>query len=195
MDSKFFNIFVNLPTLETERLILRKLIYEDVDDIYEYAKIPKVSEYVLWYPHTSKFESLEYLNLVYEKYNHGEPAPWGIILKETGKLIGSIGFVKIDEKESVGEIGYVISPFYWNRGFATEAVRSVVQFGFAELELTKVTAHTITQNRASGRVLLRVGFNFDGTKHGYTEIKNKPVDIDFYSIQRNGYEKASGNFR
>ena len=195
MNPKIFNIFVDLPTIETERLILRKLIYEDVDDIYEYAKIPKVSEYVLWYPHASKFESLEYLNLVYEQYNHGKPGPWGIILQETGKLIGSIGFVKIDKKENTGEIGYVISPFYWNRGFATEAVRSVVQFGFAEMDLTKITAHTIAQNRASGRVLLRVGFNFDGTKHGYMEIKNKPADIDFYSIQRNGYEKASGNFR
>lgn len=195
MNSKFFDIFINIPSVETDRLLLRKLIYEDLDDIYEYAKIPKTSEFVMWYPHGSKFESLEYINLVYEKYNHGEPAPWGIVLKESGKLIGSIGFVKIDEKENSGEIGYVISPNYWNRGFATEAIRGVVQFGFATMDLEKITAHTITQNRASGRALLRVGFKFDGTKHGYTEIKNKPVDIDFYSILRSEYEKPNEVFR
>ncbi len=195
MDSKFFHIFVNLPSLKTERLLLRKLVYEDTDDIYEYAKIPKTSEYVLWYPHGSKYESLEYLNLIYEKYNHGEPSPWGIILNETGKLIGSIGYVKIDEKELTGEIGYVISPHFWNKGYATEAVRKVVEFGFEEMKLNKIVAHTITQNRASGRVLLRAGFTFDGTKHGYMEIKNKAVDIDFYSISKTEFEEIRDNLK
>lgn len=79
------------PTLETERLILRKLKISDDKDIFEYAKDPEVSRYVTWEPHKSIEDARAFINWNLERYNKGEIGEWAIELKETGRVIGSIG--------------------------------------------------------------------------------------------------------
>ena len=135
-DAKLFdNIFRNLPTIETNRLILRKLQYSDQDDIYAYANNPNVAKHVLWDAHKDKFDTIEFLDIILEAYSDNRAAPWGIELKENRKIIGTVGFVSFDSEIMEAEIGYALSEDYWNRGIISEAIKEVLRFGFEQLML------------------------------------------------------------
>ena len=175
------HIFIRLPTLETERLILRKLEYSDKSDIFEYAKNPEVAKYVLWEPHQEEIDTIAFLNIIYAAYNKNKASSWGIQLKENSKIIGTIGFAKWDKENKVGEIGYVLAQEYWGKGIITEAVKEILKFGFEQMELTKITAHCIAENIGSEKVLLKAGFKFDGLFPKSETIKGKLVDIKWFS--------------
>src|SRR5699024_4119450 len=102
-------IYRDLPTLYTERLILRKVMITDVNDMYVYASDKEVSKYVTWDTHQSVIDTKEYVNVLLEKYDNMQVAPWAIELKETGKMIGTIDFVSWQPNHRIAEIGYVIS--------------------------------------------------------------------------------------
>ena len=82
-----------MPTLETPRLRLRRLVISDAWDIYEYGKDERVAQYVLWDAYQSVGEARSYLRFMLRKYRFREPASWGIELKESGQIIETIGFM------------------------------------------------------------------------------------------------------
>ncbi len=174
--------FSNLPIIETERLILRKLLYSDKEDIFYYASKPEVAKYTLWYPHQSKVDTLEFLNIVYEGYRTNTPAPWGIELKAISKIIGTVGFVDWDKNNHKAEIGYALSQDYWNKGITTEAVRKVINFGFNKMELNRIEARCKRENVSSSRVLVKLGFTFEGILREQMLVKGKFEDMMIYSL-------------
>ena len=165
------NIFTNLPTLETERLILRKLLYSDKSDIFKYARNPEVTKYILWYPHQTEMDTLEFLNIVYEEYRKNRPASWGIETKETNKIIDTAGFVNWDEKNHKAEIGYVLSQDFWNNGLASEAVKEILKFGFENLDLNRIEARCNKSNVASSKLLEKLGFTFEGVLRALNDMQ------------------------
>jgi len=178
------HIFVNLPTLETERLFLRKLLYSDKKSIFEYAKNPQVALHVLWNAHQSEFDTLEFLNIVYDAYNNNQAAPWGIQLKTDNNIIGTAGFVSWNRKMKRAEIGYVLSVEHWNKGLIPEAVKEIINFGFEKMELEKIVSRCKPKNVASEKVLEKCGFSFDGLVKNQMIIKGKPEDMRMYTLPR-----------
>ena len=176
------HIFIRLPKLETNRLILRKLEYSDKSDIFEYAQNPNVAKYVLWEPHQDELDTLEFLNMVYASYNKNKAAPWGIQIKNDSKIIGTIGFIHwyIDKKEA--EVGYALAEKYWNNGFVTEALEKVLDFGFEKMNLNKITARCLPENSASIKVLEKSGFKFEDKSKMF--VKGKLTSINFYSLEK-----------
>lgn len=184
------NIFTNLPTIETERLRLRKLKYSDQKDIFVYAHNPKVAEHVLWEAHSNEFDTIQFLNLVYEAYNHNRAAPWGIEIKNGQNIIGTVGFVNYYPDKREAEIGYALSEKYWGKGLTTEAVGEVIKYGFEQMELNLITARCKLQNIPSYRVLEKCNFNFDGIIKNQLEIKGKLEDMRMYSLSKKEYENS-----
>ena len=176
------------PVLETERLILRKFTYDDLNDISEYASNPEITKYVQWEAHRSKTETLEFLNIVVEMYIKHRPAPWGIELKEEKKIIGTIGFTKFFPEDFGCEIGYTLSQSYWNRGIMTEALKKVLAYGFEVLDLNYIIAHCIVENEQSAKVLLKSGMNFVKTVRGDLMIKGNMVDIKLFSLSQKEFK-------
>jgi ribosomal-protein-alanine N-acetyltransferase len=181
------HIFSNLPTLETERLILRKLLYSDKKSIFSYAKNPIVAKHVLWNEHKSEFDTLEFLNIVYEAYNNNRAAPWGIQLKDSDGIIGTAGFVSFDEDKKKAEIGFVLSSEYWNQGLITEAVKRIIRFGFETMELKLIHSRCKPENSASCRVMEKCGFKFDGLMKSQMLIKGKAEDMKMYSLSEKAF--------
>ncbi|NMA05074.1 MAG: GNAT family N-acetyltransferase [Acholeplasmataceae bacterium] len=146
--------------IKTERLILRPWTLEDLDDFYNYAKVPGVGEMAGWPHHKSKEESLRILKIfITEKKTFA--------LEYEGKVIGSLGIEEYDENENpelnhkVGRsIGYVLSKDYWNQGLMTEAVKAVLDYCFKELKLDFLVASFYEYNIKSKRVLEKCGFKF-----------------------------------
>lgn len=176
------DIYGDLPTLETERLILRKVRELDIDDIFEYGADSEVSRYTTWVAHRSIEDTREFLSKILKAYEQKKIGPWGITLKESGKLIGTAGFNGWDLKQSRGELGYVLSRDYWKQGLMTEAVSRVIQFGFSEMKLVRIEARCNPENYGSFRVMEKCGMQFEGVLRRHILVKGKHEDVRMYSI-------------
>ncbi|KAB2334514.1 GNAT family N-acetyltransferase [Cytobacillus depressus] len=175
-------IFGNLPTLETERLLLRKITLEDVEDMYSYCSNEEVSKYVTWDTHQKLSDTKEFVEFALNQYENRKVAPWGIEYKENEKLIGTIDFVSWQVQHNVAEIGYIISQDYWGKGIATEAATEVIQFGFNHMNLVRIQARCFVENIGSERVMKKTGMSFEGIHRKGMFIKGKHQDLKMYSI-------------
>jgi ribosomal-protein-alanine N-acetyltransferase len=176
-----------IPLIETERLILRELSMDDVDDIYGYASIPEVSTFLLWYPHKSKQDSIDFINFAKNMFAKDISIIWGIELKEEKKLIGIFDLRTIQLINNCAEIGYVISNLYWNKGYISEAIQSIIKFCFNDLKLNRVEAHCDKENTGSARVMEKAGMKFEGTLREKLFVKEKYRSMKLYSILKSEY--------
>ena len=176
--------FFRMPQLGTDRLILRRMNMSDTADIFEYGRDPEVTRHVLWAPYRSPQEAKAYLRFILRQYRGGEPSSWGIVLRDSGKLIGTIGFMTWSETHRSAEVGYSLSRAYWNRGYTTEALREVIRFGFEEMGLNRIEAQHEVDNPASGRVMEKAGMRREGVLRGRLFNKGRFVDVVLYAILR-----------
>ncbi len=176
------SLFSNIPTLETERLILRRMRRTDADDMYAYAHREDVTTYLLWSPHPSKAYTSDYLRYIDQRYRIGEFYDWAVVEKESGRMIGTCGFTRFELPHRMGEIGYVLNPMYHQKGYATEAAKRVVEFGFTTLGLHRIEAKFMQGNEASLRVMERMGMTFEGYRRDGMLVKNKYRTIGICAI-------------
>lgn len=148
-------------TIETERLILRPFKSSDLEDLYEYASVDGVGEMAGWKHHESKEKSKEILDMFIT-----EDKVFAIVLKESGKVIGSLGVEKYGLEDRLTEfdgylgreIGYVLSKDYWGRGIMPEAVKTIIDYLFNVLNLDFLTCGYFDFNGQSKRVQEKCGF-------------------------------------
>lgn len=185
---EIYRVFSNIPTLNTERLTLRRMLVSDTDDMYEYARRESVTRYLTWNPHRSRDYTREYLQYIGTHYTIGDFFDWGVIHNGDDKFIGTCGFTRFDYNHNCGEIGYVLNPEYWGHGFADEAVREVMKFGFEVLGLNRIEAKFMEGNESSRRVMEKTGMTFEGYHRKSMLIKGEYKTIGVCSILRNEYE-------
>jgi [ribosomal protein S5]-alanine N-acetyltransferase len=176
------DIYSNLPVLETERLLLRKITPDDLEDMYSYCSNDDVAKYVTWSTHRSFADTKGFVDFVLNQYENGLIAPWGMEYKETGRLVGTIDFVSWQPHHRTAEIGYVISPEYWGKGLTPEASRELIRFGFEKMDLVRIQARCFVENIASQRVMEKVGMSFEGIIRNGMLVKGQHWDIKLYSI-------------
>lgn len=183
------SVFADLPVLRTERLTLRAMRASDDTDMYEYASDPRVTEYLLWDVHPDQFYTARYLDYVVRHYRTGEFTDWAVTVTETGKMIGTCGFTRIDMEHSVGEVGYVLNPAFWGKGIAAEAVRAVIEFGFERLALHRIEAKFMRGNERSLRVMEKCGMKFEGYRRESMRIKGRYSDIGYAAVLLKEFKK------
>lgn len=147
-----------LDTIETERLILREPRLSDAKDFYAYAKKSTIGYSAGWLPHVSLKESTEVLKDFIQKED-----VWAITIKPNDIMVGSIGLKVRDFEEAINricEIGYAIDDTFWNKGYVSEAVKSVINKAFNDYELAKILAGHDINNKASQKIILKNGFKF-----------------------------------
>ncbi len=179
--------FRTIPTLETSRLRLRKILPEDEEDMYEYSKDPETSKFLLWEPHNSRNFTRGHLKYLQAQYQKAAFFDWALVLKETGKMIGTCGFTEIYEREKRAEIGYVIAPAFHRQGFAPEALRRVMEYGFETLGLLSLSGRLMEDNKASEKVLLRLGFQRDERRKESIYKRGKKQRILTYTLTTEEY--------
>ncbi len=181
-------IFSNIPTINTERIILRRISIDDIDDMYEYSSDGNVTKYLTWSPHPDKEYTHEYINYLQSRYRTGDFYDWGIILRSENKMIGTCGFTRFDYVNNSAEIGYVLNSAYHGKGIAAEASAKVVEFGFKRLGLNRIECKYIIGNDASRRVMEKNGMTFEGVRREGMLIKGKYRDIGICSLLRSEYD-------
>lgn len=185
------DIYGNLPRLETERLILRKVTLGDADAMFAYASNDDVTRYVTWNTHQSVEESRGYIAMTVQNYEEGKIAPWAIEFKENGEMIGTVDFVGWRPEHQWAELGYVLNPAYWGRGIVPEAVGELMRLGFEEMELVRIQARCFQENEASERVMQKLGMTYEGTLRKMLNFKGRHWDLKMYSILKEEYERWS----
>ena len=184
MSPSIDELLAELPTLETERLLLRKITLADIDDIYAYASDPEVSKFMPWEAHQSQADTFEYLASVFKRYENHTPGPWGIVHKSHLKLIGTCAYHDWQRNDRRAEIGYVLSRSYWGQGYMAEAAHAIIAFGFREMGLNRIQAMCDVPNTSSARVMEKVGMRFDGVLREYFFEKGRYIDLKLFSILR-----------
>ena len=180
-------IFSHLPTILTPRLTLRPVRMSDAEDLYEYSRDPEVARHVLWDAHRSIHQTREYIRYLLRQYRSSAPSTFAIALRDTGKVIGTIGFMWIQTENRSAEVGYSLSRAHWNHGYMSEALRAVVEFGFTKLNLNRIEAQHECDNPASGHVMAHAGMKHEGTLRQRLYNKGRFVDVDVYAIIRSDF--------
>ena len=156
--------------LETDRLYLRPAREDDAELIFRrYGQDPQVSRYMSWTPHRSLDDTLEFLRRRIGANQEGKSAGYLIFSRDTGELLGDIGG---GIGESRIQFGYCLARDAWGHGFATEAALAFVAIASSEPSIWRVQAYCDVENRASARVLEKVGLTFEGTLRHYLVLPN-----------------------
>jgi [ribosomal protein S5]-alanine N-acetyltransferase len=184
MINKEFNPF---PVLETTRLILKKVDTEHLDQLFELLSNPEVAKFDYFYPVTSIKEVIKFIDRYREEVEQGEEITWAIVLKETNKLIGTCCLGDFDEYARRSEIGYSIIQSQWGKGYATEAVEVVIDFGFNNMNLNRIEATITPGNSGSVRVLKKLNFNQEGIVRERDFIKGKLEDGIIMALLKKEY--------
>ena len=184
-----FLFFHNLPVLDTPDLLLRKPERKDARDIYNYASDPEVARYVLWDPHRSIRDTRRFIGYLRRRIRSGYPSSWVVTLRNTGTVIGTIGFVSYSSEHRFAEIGYSFSREYWNHGYATQAFQAVIDAVFRSLPLNRLEAQHDVRNPSSGRVMQKCGLHQEGILRSRILNKGEYVDTILYAILRSDWEK------
>ncbi|AHV98806.1 GNAT family N-acetyltransferase [Paenibacillus sabinae] len=182
--------FEPFPELATKRATLRPIEYSDLNDIASYCTVPEVSRYTVWDVHKSIEDTKAFIDFVINRYATQKVGPWGIELKESGRIIGSCSFVSWDNNNRRAELGYVLSNQYWNQGIMTEVIRRIIEFGFKDLELIRIEARCLPSNLGSSKVMEKTGMKYEGILRRHIWAKNEFQDLAMYSIIRDDFESG-----
>lgn len=115
-----------------------------------------------------------------------------VTLRDSGHLIGGIG-LRIVEQHRHAELGYWLGVPYWGQGYATEAAREMLRYGFENLALQRIFATHFAQNLASGRVLRKLGMRYEGCQRAHFRKWDRFVDLELYGMLREEWPSRAEN--
>lgn len=176
-------------TITTDRLILRRFEYSDDDSMLRnWIADEKIQSMYSEPVYSTKEEVKELLDKYIGSYERPDYYRWAVIEKASGECIGQIAYFLVDSKNHFAEIEYCIGSEFQCRGYATEATKAVIAFGFDRINLHKVQICTKTINKPSRRVIEKCGFTYEGTLRDYFFMNGVYVGRHYFSILREEYE-------
>ncbi|MBT4034471.1 MAG: GNAT family N-acetyltransferase [Candidatus Marinimicrobia bacterium] len=170
------------PELNTERLILRGFQPTDAPHIQELAGAFEVAEMTLNIPHPYLDGMAEtWMSSHQSEYNSGNGVVFAMIELHSGKLVGAVGLT-VTKRFNRAELGYWVGKPFWEKGYATEASKALLKYGFEVIRLNKIHASHMTQNPASGRVMQKIGMESEGVLKQHALKWDQFVDLAIYGI-------------
>ncbi|MCW3789166.1 GNAT family N-acetyltransferase [Plebeiibacterium sediminum] len=183
---KIESIFGNMPVIETDRLILRKIEEKDIDDMFEYSSNPEVTKY-LSYLHTDRQEAADYVLNKINQYKAGTCMIWGIEYKANKKYIGACGYMHWDTNHHLAELAYTLNQKYWGKGIASEIMKVLIDFGFSEMKLNRIEAQCWVDNKNSFKLMERFNMHYEGILRNRYFLKGSFQDMKLYSLLKKEY--------
>jgi RimJ/RimL family protein N-acetyltransferase len=177
---------MNAPeTIQTERLNLRVPHLGDASAIFSaWTQDPEVTRYLTWKPHKHVSETEAFLERCLRVWEAGTNYPYVITFI---KQDAPIGMIEIHVKGFILEFGYVLARPHWGKGFMTEALRKLIEFGFSQPDIFRLQATCDVENIASAHVMENAAMVYEGMLRRYVlhpNISNTPRDVFLYAIVR-----------
>jgi len=177
-----------MPTLKTERLILRPFSLDDAKDVQRLAGEKDIAKTTLTIPHPYEDgKAEEWIGTHQKDFEDGTQVVFAIFEHKENKLIGAIGLSSIKSDFENAELGYWIGKDYWNKGYGTEAARAVLKYGFEVLALHRIHAHHFGSNLASGKIMQKLGMTYEGTMRQHIKKWDKFEDVVCFGILKSEF--------
>jgi len=172
----------------TERLLIREFRASDWRAVHADASDPETVRYLDWGPNTeSDTKKFVKLAISYRSERPRTHYELAVTLRATGELIGGCGIEKRPARKD-GVVGYCLNRAHWNKGCGTEATRALIEFGFTELDLHRISARVDSENIASGRVLEKAGMTLEGHLREDFPLRGGWRDTLIYGILKREWE-------
>lgn len=172
------NKLTDIPSLQTSRLLLREVISADAFDIFEITSDRQVTKYTFWNTHQSIEDTEKFISYL----KSPDIVAWAIVLKESEQVIGYCFFHSLNAAHRKAEIAFGISREYWSQGYATEAAREVINYGFTEGNLKRIEGTCMLDNLASSRVLEKLGMKFEKVIQNARQKNSVYYDLNLYIL-------------
>ena len=179
-----------LPDVETDRLYLRQRTSADAEDIFAYARLPEVSVPAGFPAVETLADELYYIEHIYPSNLAKEniPSGYGITLKGTDKVIGSIDFPHRHGDKTL-EIGYLLHPDYWGQGIVPEVGRAMLKVGFELLGLDKIIIICYDYNKQSQAVARKLGFTLETVSEEIQDPAGRTCRDETWGLLREEWER------
>ncbi|MEH2298344.1 MAG: GNAT family protein [Nostoc sp.] len=181
--SKDFSLS-SFPQLETERLFLRETTLQDAEAVFAILCDPGVTKFHDLDSFTSIKEASALIERRAKRLERGDGIRWGIARKQDNVLIGSCGFTWNPQEHDAAEVGYELASTFWKQGIMTEAVGSILQFGFQKMGLRFVVGQVMVDNIASKKLLEKLGFHSQGVLKQYGFFKGQFHDLEQFVLHK-----------
>ncbi|AMO85818.1 Putative ribosomal N-acetyltransferase YdaF [Solibacillus isronensis B3W22] len=177
--------------LETERLLLRPITFDDSDRIEELAGEYDVAKSTLNIPHPyPKGSASQFIESTQTAEQNNKIVMFAIINKETKLLIGLIN-LNLSISYQRGELAYWIGKEYWGNGYGTEAAKALLEYGFNQLKLNKIFAASFTSNTGSWKVMEKIGLKYEGTLKQHVSRFGQFYDLTYYGLLKDEFENIA----
>ncbi|MFF2753754.1 GNAT family N-acetyltransferase [Psychrobacillus sp. NPDC058041] len=183
------NTLKNFPHIETERFLLRPIEVKDADAVFHYFSKDEVTKYYDLDTFTNVDEAIQLIENWQKRFANNEGIRWGIATKNENKIIGSCGYHNWEKEHFKAEVGFEVTPEYWQQGVMTEILPLVMQYGFEEMGLYRIEALYDPENTASKKTLEKAGFIYEGTLRKSSFEKGRFCDAEICSILKEEYKK------
>lgn len=185
----------SLPTIHTDRLVLRPLKPEDAQALFAIFSDQEVMRYWNTAPWASLDDAQRFIQTSSEAMDAQESMTLGIAQKTTGALIGKCMLFNYEPGSKRAEIGFGIGRPHWGHGFVAEAGRALLAYGFDTLGLRRVEAEIDPKNVSSGKTLERLGFVQEGLLRQRWEINGVVSDSALYGLLANDHPAHDNSFK
>ncbi len=173
-----------MPVLQTKRLLLRPFVMADAPEVQRLADSYEIASTTVNIPHPYRDGVAEaWIDTHGPAFDRGESLHLAITLAAPGRLIGAIGLMGMDGEEAP-ELGYWVGVPWWNEGYCTEAGRALLTYAFNDLGIYRVFARHFRRNPASGRVMQKLGMQYEGCLRQHVLKWGVYEDVNLYGILR-----------
>ncbi len=174
--------------MKTERLIIREYKKKDINDLCRVFSQPQVYAMTCGIPRMcNSFWGEWWIGAVHLNARQHTAWEFGVFLRDSGQYIGNIGIINVDLQNKKGDVTYIIDGAFCGNGYATEAARRILEFGFSRLRLKRIGGTCMTINGASRRVMEKIGLCYEGTSRCSLYKDGVFYDIDNLSILDNEF--------
>ena len=180
-----------MPVLSTVRLVLRPFTPQDAAAVQQLAGDPAIAATTVAIPHPYEDGVAEaWIGTHQQIFEEDHGLVLAVTLKAVRQLIGAISLLSLDRPSRRAELGYWIGQPYWNQGYASEAARAMIAFGFEGMQLNRIYAQHMLRNPASGRVMNKVGMRYEGTLRQHMVKDGQLEDVALYAVIYDDYTKG-----
>lgn len=173
---------MTFPTLETERLVLRQIKACDVEALFETFSSEEAMLYFGMYPFTDKAQAEQLIENFQKGFEQDRMIRWAIVIKASDQVIGTCGFHAYSKANDRTEVGFEINPVYQGKGYMTEALKCILDYGFENMGWHRIEGLVYPENIASQRTLEKQGFTKEGLLRDYMVFRKKHQDLLMYSL-------------
>jgi len=178
--------FHPFPQLKTERLLLRQVMPTDAKSVMRIRGNEDAMRYIPRPRAKTMDDALAVVKMLTDGINEGKSINWAITnINDPSEIFGIMGFVNFYPEQNKAEIGYMLHPDYWGKGYVPEAILEVEKFGFEQINLRTIEAKIDPRNENSRKILLRNNYQFDRLLRKEMTFQEEDLDSEYYIKNRN----------